>query len=72
MKKYPETVKLLNCPFCNSDIVSCYQWTQSEYWSVSCNNDNCPLSNCLVNRFESKEEAESWWNIRYAIKYFTE
>ena len=41
----------------------------SSYWSVECENADCPLSFALRNMFENKKEAVLFWNTRYAQKY---
>jgi len=69
MKNPNESDYLCKCPFCGDDDVKVYKWNQSSFWSVSCGDDNCPMSSCLENRFESKEKAVFFWNHRYGIKY---
>lgn len=64
-----ETSPYLKCPFCGNDNVEFYKWVQSECWSISCGNQDCPMNSCLENRFKSKDDAVYFWNHRYGIKY---
>ena len=60
---------LLSCPFCGSDKACVYRWNVSSHWSVSCQNNNCPLNHSLDNLFDSKESAVRFWNTRYSKKF---
>lgn len=62
MKTGPK--KLKPCPFCGEDEVIVYKWGMSSYWTVSCENEECPMNSALENRFESKDDAISFWNTR--------
>ena len=58
-----ESTPLLNCPFCGFVCV-CYKWQMSEYWTVTCTNNDCHCSFSFQNVFKTKKKAIEFWNTR--------
>ena len=61
--------KLARCPFCGDNQTRVYRHNTQVFWSVACGGEDCPMSYCLENKFNSEEDCIEFWNTRYSMKY---
>lgn len=64
-----KNTQLLPCPFCANKDISIYKWDKASFYSITCGDENCPLSSCLENRFDSEQDAFDFWQKRYGRVY---